>query len=551
MATALFTQPFSPNIRTITGLNNLVYQDDYVLNCDTTLGAISIELPTIPTNFWSTQYKLLIVDSGNNSAVNNITINAPSGFKINGQSSITISVNGASFFIAVGNNVNYLGLYGGVISGGSTTGIISLSNAQLLTLVNTSNIIGGQFYFVNDVSNVNFAAGEGVVVQGIKVDTATTVAGAGYFLNADYQGVGVYSGTPIPYLNNLGIWFQGTAPVGTNIGSVAIYNNLHYINLTGTWWNTNPASNPSNDNTNWAVLPKTTANVGYIRVVDDIKYDINLNQVTYRADKLGNEVDFYVTGLINSLTYFQWGRNDVTKNKLRGSSYFSCQNSFCTFTGNTLDNSYLIDATASATGSFVGNSLSNDSFINSTNNLGSVLGNKLFNNGGLVIENSTGTPVFSYNEISDLTATLKSMAGTTSRKKAGAGFSNFFGTLDCANPLVYKINGFGRKTLVINAVPPYDTHIGIFRIDNLNDDIEAIENLSTIFPTTFTMSTTPPFESNPFESQSISSPPNQDDIVSSAGAFSFLITGRVDGTDTIQIIRSNKFNQIVLANIMA
>jgi hypothetical protein len=39
--------------------------------------------------------------------------------------------------------------------------------------------------------------------------------------------------------------------------------------------------------------------------------------------------------------------------------------------------------------------------------------------------------------------------------------------------------------------------------------------------------------------------------VSSAGAFSFLITGRVDGTDTIQIIRSNKFNQIVLANIMA
>jgi hypothetical protein len=141
------------------------------------------------------------------------------------------------------------------------------------------------------------------------------------------------------------------------------------------------------------------------------------------------------------------------------------------------------------------------------------------------------------------------MAGTTSRKKAGAGFSNFFSTLDCANPLVYKINGFGRKTLVINAVPPYDTHIGLFRIDNLNDSIEAIENLSTIFPTTFTMSTIPPFESNPFQSTAVASA-NQDDIVaSSIGAF--LITGRVDGTDTIEIIRSNKFNQIVLANIMA
>ena len=51
MATQLFQQSFSTNIRTISGLVNFVAQDDYVILCNTSTGAVQIELPVIPPNF--------------------------------------------------------------------------------------------------------------------------------------------------------------------------------------------------------------------------------------------------------------------------------------------------------------------------------------------------------------------------------------------------------------------------------------------------------------------------------------------------------------------
>jgi hypothetical protein len=123
----LFEQKYPNNIRTITGLNNIPFQDDSIIECDTTLGAVSINLLDIPVSdgfgYWSTQYKLYIVDKSNNAGVNNITVNAPVGAKINGGSSFTISSNGASLLVRVASNTNYVGQYS-VIAGGTGNGHI-------------------------------------------------------------------------------------------------------------------------------------------------------------------------------------------------------------------------------------------------------------------------------------------------------------------------------------------------------------------------------------------------------------------------------------------
>jgi hypothetical protein len=85
-----------------------VDDQDVILLCDTSSGVVNITLQTIPEDYFSTQYKLYIIDNSNNAATNNITINAPSGYKINGQNSIVLDSNGASVIISISANTKYL-----------------------------------------------------------------------------------------------------------------------------------------------------------------------------------------------------------------------------------------------------------------------------------------------------------------------------------------------------------------------------------------------------------------------------------------------------------
>jgi hypothetical protein len=130
---SLFEQKYPNNIRTISGLLNVPFQDDVVLECNTALSPVAIQLPEIPANYWSTQYKLYIVDKSNNASVNNIVISAPIGYKINGALSVTINANGGSYLIRVASNTNYVGQYsaGG---GGITTLTVTDTSTIDLTL---------------------------------------------------------------------------------------------------------------------------------------------------------------------------------------------------------------------------------------------------------------------------------------------------------------------------------------------------------------------------------------------------------------------------------
>lgn len=103
----LFSQKYSNNIRTVTGTPQL-YNDDVVLECDTTLAPVVINLQEIPENKWNTLWKLYIVDKSGNSAVNNITINAGSTQTINGQASITLAVNNGVALIRIVDNGKFI-----------------------------------------------------------------------------------------------------------------------------------------------------------------------------------------------------------------------------------------------------------------------------------------------------------------------------------------------------------------------------------------------------------------------------------------------------------
>jgi len=104
----LSSQKYPNNIRTISGPTNEVRPDDVTIVCDTSSAPVVLTLATIPSNYWSTQYKLSVVDGNNNAATNSITINAPSGQTINGLSSFVINTNKGVATISIASNGAYL-----------------------------------------------------------------------------------------------------------------------------------------------------------------------------------------------------------------------------------------------------------------------------------------------------------------------------------------------------------------------------------------------------------------------------------------------------------
>lgn len=487
----LYRQPYQNVIRTISGVINAVSQDDYLLLCDTSTGAVVVDLPTIPANYWSTQWKISIVDSSYNASVNSITINAPVGYTINGQSSAVITSNGAGYIIMVSSNTNYAGLYSGVISGTTTTQLISITNAGLLALATAGTIGAGQFYFITDVSNVSSANGEGVAVQGIKVNGYSTILGSGSFFNADYQGLGNYSGVS-NYVNNVGIWSVSAPPSFVQF-SIAIYNNLHYQNTTGAW-----SSTPPNlDAVNWTLLPKSKTN-GYILVQDAVKYDILNNVVVYRADDKNNEVDRYVSGGYDSLLNFQWGRNVVKNNKLRGNSLMKTTNSYCSFDGNILENGTLQDETGYnlvSAGAYNGNTIIEGSSVTmlllnpplnpsgNGRNAGTIANNH-FGNGVTIRFTEIATGIsFTNNTMEVVNSNLGNLTTSISNKRCVSGFSNFERTILADNsPLSYW------KNFVLTIDTKYTNEnnwVGIFYLLKTADSIHEIVNLPTNHPCTF------------------------------------------------------------------
>lgn len=365
---SLFQTKYPNNIRVVSG-TPAIYKDDVVLLCDTSTGAVTINLFDIPADHWNTVWKLYVIDYSNNAGTNNITINAPTGYLINNASSVTINSNGGQYLVRVSSNTTYLADFNGCCGG--STAIHLVTNSQLLTQITNSTLVQGDFYIVTDVSNADTY----VLLQAIKTNSISTY-GSGYFLNADYQGVGNYSGVS-GFVATEWIWYSGTT---YSIGDVVVWNNRHYKNTTGS-----NGGSPSTTPADWSLLSKNITN-GYIAETDLVIYNPTTNKVIHRWDKRNNEAEFVDGTTDNVLAYFQWGRDACMNNKILGYSNVSGMiNSPCSFNYNNLMNGTFSDTTTS---NYLLGYFQNNFLINGTLSVTGYNANQISNN---YIENGTFT----------------------------------------------------------------------------------------------------------------------------------------------------------------
>lgn len=149
-----------PNIsRTVTG-TAILFPNDSVLLCDTSIAVVNMTLLEIPAGYWQTTWKLYVLDNSNNAATNNITINAPSGFLINGAASVVINVNGGACVLTISSNTTFLGEFNFSSVGGSPLEI--LSNSVSVTPAATSIDFSSAF----SVSAIGTAVSVGVTDSG-------------------------------------------------------------------------------------------------------------------------------------------------------------------------------------------------------------------------------------------------------------------------------------------------------------------------------------------------------------------------------------------------
>jgi hypothetical protein len=358
----LSPQKYANTSRTITGLINFVFTSDVLLFCNTSAGAVALNLLEIPSGFWNTNYKLYVIDANNNAQTNNITINAPVGYQVNNASSFVISANGGIALIRVTNNTDYsvetnygagglavlnegvlltpnatsmdfIGSYvnatniGNAVSVVIQPSIIALTYAQLLTNITNSTLIAGQMY---SITNAIFIQTTGETTSVFLTATSTNnlgSAGHGLFYNADYQGTGNYSGVS-GFVAQLGIWKGSLTPV---IGDVVIWNNFHYKNISGN--NSIPNLNPLD----WTLLTKS-ATTGYIIEICSIEYNLTTNSIIQRSDLrenvIQNNIATYLTLGFEGFQFFQWGSNNTKSNNVNSEGAIQNCNNFASTLGN-------------------------------------------------------------------------------------------------------------------------------------------------------------------------------------------------------------------------
>jgi hypothetical protein len=392
--------------RTVTGAT-LVYEDDVVLNCDTSTGPVTIDLAKIPDNFFSTQYKLYIVDSGNNASVNNITINAGAGQTINTAAFIKISTNKGSVVVTISNNTTYTGLVSNTVANND---FIPVTYVQLTNLINTKTIIPNGDYLLLDAIFYPSLFPTKIYLKGITT-SEVSLDGQGIFFNADYQSVGVYTGIT-GFASQLGLW---DPILVTPLNSVVIWNNIHFLNKTGL----NGLTNPELDTVNWQVLPRQE-NYGYIIEIDSILYNSATNRIVYRLDKRGNQVELTNIGGFNSFNVFKWGSDKVKQNSVLKNSILNNRNLniVTEFFANQLADSVLNFGTTNVQGSVTNFSHNefNNSSLAATIEVYECL-NNVIDNSTLNIYFTTAFSKFNENSINLSNFTVSSSTGEFSKNQ--------------------------------------------------------------------------------------------------------------------------------------
>lgn len=171
--------------------------------------------------------------------------------------------------------------FGDLPGGGGGASYTEITYADMATAIAGSTLTPGGWYLITDATGTDL----GFLTNAVTENTIN-VSGVGGYLNADFQAVGDYSGTPITFVAQQGIW-QAANEGGYTQGDCVIWNLLHYqLADSGAIDGTDPETNTAA----YTLLTKATANVGYITAWDVSEFDFPNNWIQYRQDKRGNIV---------------------------------------------------------------------------------------------------------------------------------------------------------------------------------------------------------------------------------------------------------------------
>lgn len=190
----LFETKYPNNSRVVSGVAQ-IYRDDVVLLCDTSSAPVTINLFDIPNGFWSTQWKLYIVDNSSNASVNNITINAGAGQLINGQASLVLNANNSAALVQIISDTNFIGNRTFIAGGGSVTSVTGLNTdnadpANPIVQISVDGVtITGSGTPADPLVSVGGGSGYDTIEEdGVALPQRTTLNFTGDFITATDDG---------------------------------------------------------------------------------------------------------------------------------------------------------------------------------------------------------------------------------------------------------------------------------------------------------------------------------------------------------------------------
>jgi hypothetical protein len=196
----------------------------------------------------------------------------------------------------------------------SIFGGITGTRSSILAL---PSITSGANYIITDPTQTTNGAIDGSVQLTGQPNNLLSTSGTAEFFNADFQGVGDYSGvqdiTGFVVGNKLGIWGSTLTPVSGDI--VVCQDNggkwFNYQNITGS-----NGSSPDTDTTNWIKLLTSNTNQGYLKVAYSVEYDITADQLRSYTQPDANGTVNYMEG--SACISWMRGYNQAYDNKCFG-----------------------------------------------------------------------------------------------------------------------------------------------------------------------------------------------------------------------------------------
>jgi hypothetical protein len=171
--------------------------------------------------------------------------------------------------------------------------------------------------------------------------TVINYAGIGGWLNCDFQAVGNYDGvvglTGVAVGTTRGVWYADLEDLPLVTGDIVFWNLTHYQLIDDAEMD---GTDPATNTVAYQVLPRATAEMGYIAEYDPIEYDWTNDWLQYREDKRGNKYRYSSADIgefgQSAIPLFQWGRNTVYSNVI-DNAFFDIRTlpASCQFYNNT------------------------------------------------------------------------------------------------------------------------------------------------------------------------------------------------------------------------